>query len=117
MVFRMGKDNARKEIKLLAYFLIIVWLLNIVIWGYAFYTGMISIEISTLIAVFTVILPLILMPIVIIGLWNFKRWGLMLGYILSISLLLSSLISFNIIGVIVWGIILFFLHKYRNTFG
>lgn len=112
----MNKEDARKEIKLLACFLIIVWLLNIIIWGYVFYTGMISIEIGTVIVSYTIIFPLILMPIVIIGLWKLKRWGSLLGYILSILLLIASLISFNIIGIIVWGIILFFLYKYRKVF-
>jgi len=115
-VFKMGNESARKEIKLLVYFLIFVWLLNIVIWGYAFYTGMISVEIGTVIVSYTIILPLILMPIVVIGLWKLKRWGSIMGYILSIFLLIASLISLNIIGIIIWGIILFFLYKYRNIF-
>lgn len=111
----MGKE-ARKEVKLLVCFVIVVWLLSIMIWGYAFYTGMISVEIGSVIAGYTIILPLILMPIVLIGLWKLKRWGSILGYALSIFLLIGSLISFNLIGIILWGIILCFLYKYRNIF-
>ena len=107
------RDNSRKkEVKHLVYLLLFLWLLNIVVYGYLIYFGILKIQ--PIIVV--VLLPLGLILLVIVGLWRFKKWGLILGYILSISLLIESLISVNIIGLIIWAIILYYLYKYRENF-
>ncbi len=111
-VFKMNNENTKKEVKQIVYLLAFVWILNILIWGYLYYAGIISFQIIQVIN----FLPLILIPIVMAGLWSMKKWGLILGYIFSILLLLNSIISLNALGLIIWGVILRYLHKYRKNF-
>jgi hypothetical protein len=108
----MEDDSRKKEVKQIVYLLAFVWILNIAIWGFVFYSGMLSFQITSIIG----LSPLVLIPFIIFGLWSFKKWGLILGYILSAIVLINSLISINIIGIIIWGAVLYYLYKSRNIF-
>ena len=112
MVYKMEDDSRKKEVKHVVYLLAFIWILNVAIWGYLFYSGKVVFQITSIIG----LLPLILIPLVMIGLWSFKKWGLILGYILSAIALINSIISINIIGIIIWGIVLYYLFKSRNIF-
>jgi hypothetical protein len=112
MVFNMKDESKRKEVKQLVYLLAMVWILSIVIWAYIFYLGAYSFQITYLIS----LIPLILIPFVIFGLWSFKKWGLTLGYILAIIILIESILAPNIIGVIIWVIVLYYLYKSKSIF-
>jgi len=108
----MEEESRKKEVKQIVYLLALVWILNIIIWIYVFYSGIISFEITSIIG----LSPLILDPFVIIGLWSFKKWGLILGYILSLIIIINSIVSANIFGIIIWSIVLYYLYKSRNIF-
>lgn len=110
----MEANTRKKEIKHLVYFLIIIWILNIAVWVFSLYSGLI--QVKNILGFIIYLLPLILIPFVIVGLWKFKKWGLILGYILSIIVLITNLVSFNIIGIIIWGIVLYYLIKSRRLF-
>lgn len=112
MVSKMEDDSRKKEVKHVVYLLAFVWIFNVAIWGYLLYSQRIVFQITSVIG----LLPLVLIPFVMIGLWSFKKWGLILGYILSAIALINSIISINIIGIIIWGVVLYYLYKSRNIF-
>ncbi|RLI99774.1 MAG: hypothetical protein DRP03_02695 [Candidatus Aenigmatarchaeota archaeon] len=114
MVFEMEDETRKKEVKQIVYLLAFVWILNIAIWGYLFYFRKAIFQITPIIIIG--LSPLLLIPVVMVGLWSFKKWGLILGYILSVIALINSLLSFNLIGIIIWGVILYYLYKSRVIF-
>ncbi len=91
------------RIKEVIYFLVFIWILNIIMLGYAIFS-------DTSIQMYF-ILSLILIPLILIGLWKRKEWGLFLCYIISIFFILEGILSLNIIKVIVWCIVLYYLYK------
>jgi len=106
------KDSGKKEIKKIVYFLALIWVLNIAILAYLFYLGLVSFQIAYILS----FSPLVLIPFIMIGLWKFKKWGLFLGYILSIVFIIDAIVSVNIIRIILWIVVLYYLYKYRNIF-
>ncbi len=62
------------------------------------------------------ILSLVLIPFIIFGLWNYKKWSLYLATVFSIFHVVDGLVFFNIIKVIIHAIILFYLFKYKSAF-
>ena len=59
---------------------------------------------------------LVLMPVAIFGLWYLKKWGLILGYVLSVTIFITSAMAFDIFSVIAWAIVLYLLAESRNAF-
>lgn len=108
----MGDETRKKEVKQIVYVLAFIWVLNIVMWGYSFYSGTISFQITSIID----FSPLVLIAFVMAGLWSFKKWALILGYILSVIFIIKSTISLSIFGILIWWIVLYYLYKHRNIF-
>ena len=112
-----GNDSRGSNPKLVVYWMIAAWLWSLLSKG----TDLIRLRISQL-DLFTIIMlvltfaPLVLIPVAVIGLWSSKRWGLILGYVVSTSNLIISAIFFDVLGLVVWGIVLYSLIKSRNAF-
>jgi hypothetical protein len=102
----------QKKVKPLIYFLLLIWVINIAVWSYVFVSGAVSFEPSFLFS----LSPLIIIPFVVIGLRSLKKWGLMLGYFLSLVLVASGVLSLNVISLIIWAYVLYFLYKNRKIF-
>lgn len=109
----MDDDAVKKEVKNIVYFLAIIWILSLAVYGYVFYSGTLSLQTTQLIFG---LLPLILLPLVMVGLWSSKKWGLFLGYVLSALLLINSIRSINLLGMVLWGSVFYHLYKSRNIF-
>ena len=108
----MEEDSRKKEVKQLVYLLIALWIFSIAAYAYVFMAGFLSFGLTTLV----VFVPLVLTPLLIIGLWKTKKWGLMLGYALYLISLANGVLTMNIIQIAIPGIILYFLYKRREIF-
>ena len=108
-----GDDSRRSNPKLVVYWMMTAWLWSLFSKGTelivfrTFQFGLFQIIISVL---------LVLIPVAVIGLWSSKRWGLILGYVVSTSNLIISAIFFDVLGLVAWGIVLYSLIKSRNAF-
>lgn len=124
MLNKMDIDPRKGKVKLIVYLLAFVLIYNIIIfvslyinWSYLIATLNISLIIYAIGS-----LALILIPFAIIGLLLFKKWGLILSYIISIIYIVSPIIniallfSASLITTIIWVIVFYYLYKYRNVF-
>lgn len=99
-----------KNIKQIVYFLGIIWILTLILFILNIYSTGLSFDLNFLIN----ISQLILIPIVMIGLWKLEKWGLVLGLLISIIYIIVSLINLNIIGLIMWTIVIYYLWKNKE---
>ena len=95
MLNKMDIDPRKGKVKLIVYLLAFVLIYNIIIfvslyinWSYLIATLNISLIIYAIGS-----LALILIPFAIIGLLLFKKWGLILSYIISIIYIVSPIIN------------------------
>ena len=103
---------ANKNIKQIVYFLGIIWILTLVLFGLQISSRGLSFDLALLINVS----QLILLPIVMIGLWKSMKFGLILGLLMSGIYIIVSLINFNLIGLIIWIIVIYYLWKTKEQF-
>lgn len=101
-------DSQKKEVKSIVYLLAILWILGVVA-----VVGLASIRAFS----FANLLVLVVMPVVMFGLWTFKKWGMILCYVLCFIQGISfAIVSFNVVGLVIWGAILYYTYKNRNIF-
>ena len=100
---------AKKEVKQVKIFVAIIALLQAVILAWDLFSG---IEINYLTLGF-ISVALILNIITFIGLYQNKKYGLQAGFATGIIILINSLISFSIIGIIVAGIWLWSFYRIK----
>lgn len=103
---------ANKNIKQIVYFLGIIWILTLILWILQISSTGLSFDFALLINVS----QLILLPIVMIGLWKSMKFGLILGLLMSGIYIIVSLINFNLIGLIIWIIVIYYLWKTKEQF-
>ena len=103
---------ADKNIKQIVYFLGIIWILTLILWILQISSTGLSFDFALLINVS----QLILLPIVMIGLWKSMKFGLILGLLMSGIYIIVSLINFNLIGLIIWIIVIYYLWKTKEQF-
>ena len=108
-----GDDSRRSNPKLVVYWMMTAWLWSLLSNG----TELIHFRTSQF-GLFQIIISvlLVLIPVAVIGLWSSKRWGLILGYVVSTSNLIISAIFYDGLGLVAWGIVLYSLTKSRNAF-
>jgi hypothetical protein len=104
-------EKRKQFAKKLAYGLLLAWIINMA--GLIFLFSMMKFEFTILTLIS--IAPLFLIPIAAIGLFFYKEWGVSLAYFLSIILIISNSLTLNVMGVMVWGIVLAYLHKLRTV--
>jgi hypothetical protein len=112
--FQPSRDENRKEVKQLVLLIAVLWIINtvLIVGLVILFGGQINFTPVFLVA----LLPLVLTPILLFGLWNFKKWALFMGYILYGINMISSILSLSILGIIISGLILYTLYKARNNF-
>ena len=93
-------ETAKKEVKQVQAFIIILALLQIAILVFAMKNMFAGLKINYIGLAFTTI-ALILNIVAFIGLNQYKKYGLQVGYVIGAITLITSLIGRNIIGLIV----------------
>lgn len=107
------EENGRKDIKQLVLVLLVLWILNVGILGMLlFMGGQFTITPNSVI----MIANLAIFPIILFGLWNLKKWGILLGYANYGIGLINSILLQSPLGVVIDIIILYYLYKSRNLF-
>ena len=102
-------DTAKKEVKQLKIFVAIIALVQATILALVLFSGT---EINYLMSGF-ILIALILNVITFVGIHQYKKYGLQTGFATGAMILINSLISFSIIGIIVAGIWLWSFYRIK----
>lgn len=105
-------ETAKKEAKQVKVFVAIIALIQVAMLFLNLFSGT---EINYLILGFMII-ALVLNFITFIGIYLNKKYGLQAGFATGVMILINSLISFSIIGIIVAGIWLWSFYRIRLAF-